>query len=103
MKVNFMPKTYLGKWSVYLIISFFVFLGLFFVFVNLGERGGETFFSNLKLTIPMMIAGISGVGSFFTGVISVFKNKEKSVLVFLSTLIGLFVLWFVSAEVLFPH
>ena len=103
MKVNFIPKTYLGKWSVYLIISFFVFLGLFFVFVNLGERGGETFFSNLKLTIPMMIAGISGVGSFFTGVISVFKNKEKSVLVFLSTLIGLFVLWFVSAEVLFPH
>ena len=103
MKVNFIPKTYLGKWSVYLIISFFVFLGLFFVFVNLGERGGETFFSNLKLTIPMLIAGISGVGSFFTGVISVFKNKEKSVLVFISTLIGLFVLWFVSAEVLFPH
>jgi len=103
MKINFTPKTHLGKWSIVLIISFFIFLGLFFIFVNLGERGGDTFFSNLKLTIPMLIAGISGVGCFFTGIISVFKNKEKSVLVFLSIILGFLILLWILAEVLFPH
>ena len=103
MKTPFLPKTKFGKYSVYLIISFFVFLGLFFLLVNLGERGGDTFFSNLKLTIPMLIAGFSGVGSFVTGIISVFKNKERSILVFLCVILGFLILLFILAEVLFSH
>lgn len=94
--------TNLGKWSLGLIVSFFVFLGLFFFIVSLGERGGETFFSNLKLTIPMLIAAFSAIGSFFVGVVSFFK-KERSILVILSSLIGLFVLWWCVAEMAFPH
>lgn len=103
MKINFALKSNLGKWSVGLIISFFVFLGVFFMFVNLGERGGETYFSNLKLAIPFTIAWICGIGSFFTGIISVIKSKEHSIFVFLATLIGFFVLLWILAEILFPH
>lgn len=103
MKITLIPKTYLGKWSVGLIISFFILLGVFFMFINLGERGGNTFFSNLKLTIPGCLAAISAIASFFTGIISVFKNKERSVLVFLSSILGFLILLWCLAEVLFPH
>jgi len=103
MEITFTPKTYLGKWSVGLILTFFLLLGLFFLFVHLGERGGDTFFSNLKLTIPMLIAGIAAISSFVIGTISVLRNKERSILVFLSTVIGFLVLLWILAELLFPH
>lgn len=103
MKISFIPKTHLGKWSVLLIMLFFALLGLFFLLVASGERGGETFFSNLKLTIPMLIAGISGVCSFALGLISIIKNRERSIFVFIATIIGFFILYWILAEILFPH
>jgi hypothetical protein len=68
-----------------------------------GQRGGEKFFGNLALTIPILLAGISGVSAFVTGIISIIKSKERSVLVFLTTTIGFFVLVFWLGEFLFPH
>ncbi|MBI4743966.1 MAG: hypothetical protein HY776_03985 [Actinobacteria bacterium] len=98
-----MPKTYLGKWSVGLIIVFFLLFWLFQVLVASGQRGGETFFSNPLLSVPISLAGISGILAFFTGSISVVKNKERSVFVFISIALGLFVLIFVLGEILVPH
>ncbi len=98
-----MIKTRLGKWSVGLIIVFFLSLATLCLFIAFGQRGGESFFSNLLLAIPGLVAGISGILAFFTGIISIFKNKERSVLVFLSTAIGFFVLFWCLAEILFPH
>ena len=103
MKITFIPKTHLGKWTVGLIIAFFIFLAVFFMFVNLGETGGDTIFSNLKLFVPYSIAVLSAVASFFTGIISVFKNKERSVLVFLSVILGFLIFLWILAEFLFPH
>jgi len=103
MKIRFKPKTKLGKISIMLVAAFFVLLGIFFMLVSMGERGGNTYFSNLKLTIPFTIAWLSAIGSFFSGIISIIKNKERSVFVFLSSLIGFLVLLFILAEFLFPH
>jgi hypothetical protein len=103
MKITFTLKTYLSKWSVGLIIAFFIFLTLFFIFISLGERGGMTYWSNLKLAIPGTAAALCAGLSFFTGIISVLKNKERSVLVFLSIILGFLVLLWILAEVLFPH
>ncbi len=100
MKLHFIPKTHLGQWSIWLIT---VFIVLFIIIVASGQRGGATFFSNLALSIPMVIAGITGLLAFFTGIIGIIKSKERSVLVFSSTIIGLFFLVWVSAEILFPH
>jgi len=100
MKLRFIPKTHLGQWSIWLIT---VFIVLFIIIVASGQRGGATFFSNLALSIPMVIAGITGLLAFFTGIIGIIKSKERSVLVFSSTIIGLFFLVWVSAEILFPH
>ena len=72
-------------------------------FISLGETGGATIFSNLKLAIPGLLAALSAIVCFFTGIISVFKNKERSVLVFLSTILGFLVLLWCLAELLFPH
>ena len=98
-----MPKTRLGKWSVGLIIAFFVFFMLFQILITSGQRGGATFFSNPLLAVPILIAGICGVSALFAGIIGIIKRRERSVLVFLATVIGFFVLFFVLGEILFPH
>ena len=103
MRVNFVPKTVLGIWSVSLIIAFFAFLASFFVLVAIGQRGGETFFSNPALTVPMLFATSCGVSAFITGLIGIIKSRERAILVYLSAAIGFFVLLFGLAEILFPH
>lgn len=56
--------TRLGKWSAGLILAFALFIIVFQIFVAYGERGGDSIFSNLKLTIPMLLAGGCGVTAF---------------------------------------
>ncbi len=103
MKINLSPNTNLGKWSIGLIASFFLFMILFFLLVASGQRGGETFFSNPLLAIPISIAGLCGIAAFFTGLISSLKNRERAISVFLSIFIGLFVLLWILGEIFSPH
>jgi lipopolysaccharide export LptBFGC system permease protein LptF len=93
MKLYLISKTQLGKWSIWLIITFIVLFISFQLLVASGQRGGDTFFSNLVLSVPMLIAGISGIAAFFTGIVGIIKNKERSVLVFISTIIGFLILY----------
>ena len=104
-KVNksIFPKHILGKMSVGLIILFILMLGLLMGMISSGQKGGDTIFSNLLLGIPGLLAAISGVAAFFTGIISIVKGKERSVLVFVSTAVGFLILLFLAAEILFPH
>ncbi len=98
-----MPKTRPGRWSVGLIGAFIVFYAIFWLFVTSGQRGGATFFSNLFLAVPVVIAAISGISAFFTGIIGVIKDRERAFLVYLAIIIGLIVLLFCLAEIIFPH
>ena|SRR3989338_3379077 len=102
-KIYFLPKTTLGKWSFGLIISFFLLLICTTLIVSSGQEGGETIFDNLLISIPMLAAGLCAIASFITGIISIIKHKERSILVYISTFIGLLVLWFVIGELLVPH
>ena len=103
MRISILPKTKLGKLSTGLIGAFIVFIVAFQLLVASGQRGGETFFSNLVLAIPILLAGTSGVFAFAIGLTGVIRNRERSILVFLAILIGLFVLLFSLGEVIFPH
>ena len=103
MRIKFIPKTFLGKLSVILIMAFLFLFIIFQLLVFAGQRGGETFFDNLLLTIPIFLAGIFAIAAFVTGLISIIKNKERAVLVYIITLIGLFILWFVVGEIVVPH
>ncbi len=55
-----------------------------------GQRSADipTFFSNLAIAIPMLLAGISGISAFFTGIIGIIKSKDRSVIVVIATIIG---------------
>ena len=101
--MNLLPKTKLGKWSVGLIVAFFLLLatGMFVVSV-LGQSGGETFFDNPVISIPMLGGGASAIMAFLTGIVAIIKDKERAILVFLASLIGLLVLWFIVGEIVVP-
>ncbi len=103
MRVTYKPSAVLGAWSVRLIAFALAFFILFAVLVALGQRGGETFFSNLVLAIPMLIAAVLAVCAFFTGILGILRNRERAVFVLISTGLGFFVLFWGFAEIVFPH
>lgn len=76
-----MPKTCLGSWSL-------VLIGIFFLLLSL--------FQALQITSqPAIITtGIFGVAGFLTGITSIMKKKERSPLVTLASLVGLYALIF---------
>jgi len=103
MRIHFKPTTTLGKWSAWLIFAFAVSLASFGILVASGQRGGDTFFSNPILTIPILIAATSGIAAFITGLVSIVKRKERSISVYLAVVFGFITLVFVLGEIIFPH
>jgi hypothetical protein len=104
MKIVFMPKSKSGKVSITLFLISLLLVAYFFVMVNVfGQRGGATFFSNLNLTIPMLLAWASGAAAFIFGIISIVKSKSYSILILLILLITCISTSFGIAEVIFPH
>jgi len=103
MHVHFKLVTKLGKRSAWLIVAFAVSLASFGILVTSRQRGGDTFFSNLLLAIPMTIAAAAGISAFITGLVSIIRTKERSISVYLSVTFGLIVLVFVLGEVILPH
>lgn len=104
MKISFFPKTKLGSLSVVLFVILVVLVAYFFIMVNVFEqRGGDTFFSNLNLTIPMLAAWASGLASLVLGIIAVIKSKSRSILVFVVIVITFLTTLYGVMEVAFPH
>lgn len=102
--MKIIPRTKLGKWSVVLAAVFVTLMLLFFAMIHLfGQRGGETFFSNLLLTIPVLIAFGSATASCIVGIISFITSKERALLVFVSVIAGLIVTIYGVMELAFPH
>ena len=104
-----MPKTNLGKWSVVLVPIMFV---LFFIGGTLADTlcksvpASDTFFGDFfnrpALSISMG-GGIGGrISALITGLKSIIKQKERSFLVFLSTFVGAFLTYFLTANLLIP-
>jgi len=50
-----------------------------------------------------LIAAIAGISTFITGLLSIIKQKDPCVLVYIATIIGLFVLLFVLSELIYPN
>lgn len=98
-----MPRTKLGKWSVGLLGAFIFFIVLLNVLIATGQRGGDTFFSNTALTIPLLLAGAGGIGGFVVGLMAIIKQRERGWLVYIAVVIGAFVTMFAGGELFFPH
>jgi hypothetical protein len=107
MQISILSKSPLGRWSVGLAVAFVLFFALFQVLVASGLRGPIMFSGRpvpfINWSLPLYAAGISGIAALVTGLISIIKSKERSILTFLATLIGLLVPLFLLGEFLIPH
>ena len=92
IKITFLPKTRLGKWSViFTILSFFLLtVGSVFPIEVKSYSGLELIIQNPVQTIITMLLFVIGVATSIMGLISAVKNKERSILVFLAIPSGLF-------------
>ena len=93
-----MPKTTLGKWSVGII-----FFGFLFFFVL---RRLLTILMPLGNSIAFFLVFVSGllfVAGTISGVLAIFKSKERSPVVYIAAIIGLPASAFFIAEVVSPH
>lgn len=108
MKIDFAPKTNLGKWSLILIIVMPI---LFFIGSSFTDSiyesvpSGETILKDIiarpALALTMLAGMVCGILAFITGLLGVIKKNERSILVYLSTIIGFLLILFLIAHI-FP-
>ena len=98
MKIIFIPKTTLGKWSVGLNTFFLIaiatscLLVLIFKILNFDDHWWDV---TVAITFPASIIAL------ITGILAVRKNKERSILVNLSILVGVCTVLFIFLHSLF--
>lgn len=103
--MKILPVTKLGKWSLILLVGFFL-LFIFTTVVIVGlfhQEGGNSFTDNLFISIPMFSAFGCAIAAFVAGVVSVWKYKERSLLVFVPIGLGLIITLFIIGELTTPH
>jgi uncharacterized BrkB/YihY/UPF0761 family membrane protein len=109
MNLNFLPQSCLGKWSVGLIAAMpvFFYIGMSFVAFYESVPAGKTIPHDIVvrpgIALPMLAGFVSGIVAFSTGITSIIKKKDRSVLVFLATVVGFLMLLWCLAEIIFPH
>ena len=109
-KIGFLPKTKLGKWSIGLIIAMFLlfFLGrLFYLTIYASLLSGESILRDIAIRpgvgLSMLSGFATGIIAFIFGLITIIKDRESSILVFISTGIGSLLFLLLIGEIIFPH
>jgi hypothetical protein len=109
MILAFIPKTKSGRWSVWLIIvvPILFYIGFSFVSFYEGIPSGRTIPRDIVVrpgvALSMLAGMISGISAFITGITSITREKERALLVFVSTMMGGLLILFLLGEILFPH
>lgn len=88
MKMPFLPKSILGKWSIGLSISFIILIWLKIQF---------------EIPVSTFLIAALGLAGFFTSIVSIIKNKDRGVLYFIPILVGLIIIWWIAGEMIYPH
>lgn len=109
MKINLISNNYLGKLSIILIIimPLFFYIGMLFIDFYKSTPSSETILQDIKLrpgiALSMLAGFFSGITAFFTSIISIIRKKDYCIFVFLSSIIGFFVLIWFLIELIFVH
>ena len=105
-----MPITTLGKWSVGLIVAMPLLFIIGTSFTNSlyqSVPAGDTILADIAarpaLALTMLAGMIAGISAFITGLLAILRQKEYTLLVYLSSLIGALLVLFLAGEILFPH
>lgn len=93
MKIQIWSKTKIGKWSSIFTLLFIVLMAL-----KLSPLANM-----IRLPLPSPIIAALGVIGFVLGIISILKNKDRSLFVLLSIPVGLLIIIWVTLEIVFPH
>ena len=97
-----MPSTQLGWWSVRLASAFAVlFIINSLVFMPTSESTAP--WRQVALPFYGIFMMLCGVGAGITGLVAVIWRRERSWVVWLTLLPGLFAIFFVLGEFLVPH
>ncbi len=104
MKISFLPKSKSGKWSLICFAAEVILMVIFYSIIAIfNTKGGDTFFSNPELAIPLILAWLSGAVSFVLGCISLIKGKPKSILVLVVSIVTLLTTVYGILEVTASH
>ncbi len=95
-----LPSTRSGWISAALLGGLAAFMLIFFAAIVLGgQRGGDTFFSNLYLTVPFLLAAACGVLAGAVAVYAVAFRHERSIATLMVLAAGMLVLVFGLGEI----
>ena len=110
MRLSFIPKTTLGKWSLGLAAAMPVlfFIGMSFTtLLYKSVPAGDTILKDIAvrpgLALTMLAGMVSGISAFVSGLIAIIRQKERALLVYVATLIGALLIIFLLGEFLSPH
>ena len=87
MKMGLLPKSTVGKWAVGMAAAFVILMILKYLF---------------PLPLPSPLIAVFGVSGFVASVTALVK-RDRAVFVFLAFLLGLIILIWISAELIYPH
>ena len=109
MRLSFIPKTTLGKWSLGLAAAMPVlfFIGMSFTtLLYKSVPAGGTILTDIAvrpaLALTMLAGMVSGISAFGIGLIAIIRQKERAILVYSATLIGALLIIFLLGEFLSP-
>jgi hypothetical protein len=91
------PQTKLGKWSVWLNACFLIVIVVSVVLVKVL---GVLSFDDKWWDVTVLIF-LASIAAFVLGIIAITKKKERSVLVYISVIIGLLAILFIFLHSLF--
>ena len=99
MRITILPKTPLGRWSVGIAVAviLLVLLNILLGPNTLNVLGFSS--GSIELRIFFVALCIFGMGSLLTGLISIIKSKERSILVFLALVVGLISLGIIVSSI----
>ena len=104
------PKSTLGKWSIGLIIAMPILLAIGSSLAHSlyqSVPAGDTILADVTarpaLALTMLAGMAAGVSAFILGLLALVRQKEKSAMVVVSTVIGALFVLFLAGELVFPH
>jgi hypothetical protein len=92
------PQTKFGKWSVWLNAFFLITIAIPIILVNvLGILSYDDHWWDV--TVPIVF--FASIVAFILGIIAIIKDKERSVFIYASVIVGLLAILFIPLHSLF--
>ena len=110
MRLSFIPKTTLGRWSLGLAAAMPVLFLIGISFTTLLYKSvpaGGTILKDIAvrpaLALTMLAGMVTGISAFVSGLIAIIRQKERALLIYVATLTGALLIIFLLGEFLSPH